>query len=112
MHRQWWTALAWCFAVAMGVLVFLSAEERPQPPAVTNETAVTRGSALPAPAPPESEPPPAVEVAKAEYRGNIRTKKFHRLSCRYANCPNCRAKFATREEAIAEGFDPCGVCDP
>lgn len=109
MHRQWWTALAWGFAVAMGVLLFLSGQEAPPPVVVTTATTVTRGSALP----PAPEPPVVVEAAKAEaYRGNIKTKKFHRLTCRYASCPNCRAKFATREEAIAEGFDPCGVCDP
>lgn len=44
--------------------------------------------------------------------GNINTHKFHRASCRYASCTNCKAWFATRKEAADAGFDPCGICDP
>ncbi|HUR81759.1 MAG TPA: Ada metal-binding domain-containing protein [Thermoanaerobaculia bacterium] len=48
----------------------------------------------------------------APYRGNTKTYKFHRATCRYYSCANCTARFKTREEAIAEGYRPCGVCDP
>lgn len=54
----------------------------------------------------------AAEQKEAAYVGNINTKKFHRTTCRYAKCTNCRAKFATRDEALAAGFDPCGICEP
>lgn len=49
---------------------------------------------------------------EAKYVGNTNTHKFHLLSCRHARCPNCVAKFTTRQEAIDGGFRPCGVCDP
>ena len=46
------------------------------------------------------------------YTGNTNTYKFHRLSCRYAGCKNCTARFKTREEAINAGYRPCGICEP
>ena len=107
MHRQTWIALVCCFAAAMGILLLMPEDTAHSQPPVTETTttstttttvAVTRGSALPEKA--------------AAYVGNIRSHKFHRLSCRYASCPNCRAKFATRQEAIEAGFSPCGTCDP
>ena len=72
-------------------------------------------------APPASPPPPAPAVleatappAKTEpaYRGNTNTRKFHKRGCKYFKCPNCVAKFETREEAIAAGFKACGTCEP
>lgn len=54
----------------------------------------------------------SVAAADAPYRGNTNTHKFHRSSCRYAGCPNCTAKFKTRDEAIAAGFAPGGCCSP
>lgn len=63
---------------------------------------------------PDSQPvdqPAAVEVAYI-YVGNTNTHRFHRQSCHYAGCPNCTAKFASRDEAIAAGFRPGGCCDP
>ncbi len=46
------------------------------------------------------------------YHGNIRSKKFHKPSCRSYNCKNCTAIFQSREEAIEAGYDPCGLCRP
>ena len=46
------------------------------------------------------------------YHGNIKSKKFHRPSCRYYNCRNCTAIFHSREEAIRAGYEPCGQCKP
>jgi hypothetical protein len=51
-------------------------------------------------------------AAEANYFGNTNTYKFHRKACRYAGCKNCTAKFASRDEAIAAGYRPCGICDP
>ncbi len=48
----------------------------------------------------------------APYIGNVKSHKFHRDSCRYASCPNCNAKFKTREEAIKAGYAPGGCCNP
>lgn len=57
-------------------------------------------------------PKPSKPPAAAAYRGNTNTHKFHKQSCRYFNCPNCTAKFATRQEAIEAGYRPCGICEP
>ena len=51
-------------------------------------------------------------TAEETYAGNARTHKFHRSSCRYASCPNCTAKFKTRQEAIDAGYAPGGCCRP
>jgi Metal binding domain of Ada len=52
---------------------------------------------------------PAAEIV---YHGNVRSKKFHRPGCRYYNCRNCTAHFASRAQAIAAGYVPCKVCRP
>jgi micrococcal nuclease len=46
------------------------------------------------------------------YHGNVRSKIFHKPSCRYYNCKNCTREFTSREEAVAAGFRPCGICKP
>lgn len=46
------------------------------------------------------------------YHGNVRSFKFHKPSCQHYNCKNCTAVFRTREEAIAGGYSPCGMCKP
>lgn len=46
------------------------------------------------------------------YHGNVKSKKFHRAGCRYYDCSNCLAVFATREAALAAGYVPCKVCRP
>ncbi len=50
--------------------------------------------------------------SSAAFVGNVKTHKFHRQSCRHAGCPNCTAKFDSREEAIQAGYAPGGCCDP
>ena len=54
----------------------------------------------------------AAPKGEPAYRGNTKTYKFHKQACRYFDCANCTAKFATREEAIAAGYRPCGTCEP
>lgn len=46
------------------------------------------------------------------YHGNVKSKKFHRPSCRYYNCGNCTATFNSRGEAIQAGYVPCKICRP
>lgn len=46
------------------------------------------------------------------YHGNIKSKKFHRPSCRYYECTNCTTTFHSREEAIQAGYEPCKICSP
>ncbi|HEX8617522.1 MAG TPA: hypothetical protein VF911_08050 [Thermoanaerobaculia bacterium] len=59
----------------------------------------------------ERELEPAVE-GEPRYVGNVNTHKFHERSCRYAGCTNCTAHFASRTEAVSEGFRPGGCCNP
>lgn len=110
MHRQTLVALSWCLVIgtAMAVLweVHRSHERQqpsPLPPAVTTTLVEARAPQL---------PPVVAAPAEANYAGNTNTHKFHRKGCRYYSCPNCTAKFATREEAIKAGYRPCGTCDP
>jgi len=59
-----------------------------------------------------AEPVIASDKKDLVYHGNIKSKKFHRPSCRYYNCSNCIAVFSSREEAIKAGYVPCKVCKP
>ena len=53
-----------------------------------------------------------VDQKQILYHGNVKSKKFHRPSCRFYNCRNCTANFHSREEAIRAGYVPCRVCNP
>ena len=46
------------------------------------------------------------------FRGNARSKVFHRPGCKYYNCSGCSVEFRSREEALAAGFKPCRRCSP
>lgn len=46
------------------------------------------------------------------YHGNQRSHVFHCSSCRHFNCKNCVVEFDRREEAVAAGYRPCGMCRP
>jgi hypothetical protein len=97
MHRQTLIALSWCLVLGTAIAVLWEVHRsHASPPAPTQVEA--RAPKIPAPA--------------AQYSGNTNTHKFHRKGCRYYSCPNCTAKFATREEAIRAGYRPCGTCDP
>ncbi len=44
------------------------------------------------------------------FHGNVRSHVFHAPGCRSYNCTNCTAVFATRDEALAQGYKPAGDC--
>ena len=46
------------------------------------------------------------------YIGNINTRRFHRPSCSGLPQEQNRIILYTLEEAISEGFEPCGRCNP
>lgn len=46
------------------------------------------------------------------YHGNRSSKVFHSRECQHFNCKNCTAEFRSREEAVAAGYRPCGICKP
>jgi len=46
------------------------------------------------------------------YHGNTSSKVFHKSDCKAYNCNNCIEIFSTREDAIAAGYRPCGMCKP
>ena len=53
-------------------------------------------------------------TAAATYVLNTNSMKFHYDNCRYASkiSPENYRTCSSREEAIAQGFIPCGVCNP
>ena len=59
-----------------------------------------------------TKPRPSTDRQGIVYHGNVKSKKFHRPSCRYYNCKNCTAIFHSREDAIRAGYMPCGLCRP
>ena len=52
------------------------------------------------------------ETTQGEYIGNKKSKKFHRTSCHTLPKETNRVYFSARDEAIEDGFDPCGNCHP
>jgi len=55
---------------------------------------------------------PTVKASAGPYHGNIKSGIFHRPGCRHYDCKNCCAVFATKDEAKANGYRPCGTCKP
>lgn len=49
---------------------------------------------------------------QSAYRGNEATRVFHNPDCRYAHATHTTATFATRQDAIDAGYEPCQVCMP
>jgi hypothetical protein len=56
----------------------------------------------------------AAASSEMPYIGNGNTKKFHRFNCASVNDIKAGNKVSieTREEAIEQGYAPCGRCDP
>jgi len=44
--------------------------------------------------------------------GNTNSMVFHAPSCKYFNCSNCTMVFSSKDEALATGYRPCGLCKP
>lgn len=56
--------------------------------------------------------PPVVSSTATTYHGNQRSHVFHHPRCKDYHCPNCIIELSSREEALRQGFRPCGVCRP
>lgn len=54
----------------------------------------------------------ASTIPEASYLGNPNSKKFHRPTCRTIKHPENFVAISSRDEAIADGYTPCGVCKP
>ena len=48
----------------------------------------------------------------SKFTGNTGTYVFHSHGCKFSESKNCTSVFNTREEAIQEGYKPCGICKP
>lgn len=61
---------------------------------------------------PEPEPAPAPTEQKTGYVGSIDSDKYHSPGCRWAKkiLPENEIWFATKEDAVAAGYSPCGTC--
>ncbi len=57
---------------------------------------------------------PVTDLRSDPYAGNSSTHKFHRADCRYAAriSDGSYVGFASAEEALAAGYEPCKVCNP
>jgi len=112
MRRPWEAAGFW--AVVATVLIATGAwiheSSRGDTPAPSKPALPESRAAIPIEVAPEAEP--AKPHGAILYHGNTNTRRFHQRTCRYFNCPNCTAKFTSREDAIAAGYRPCGTCRP
>ena len=50
--------------------------------------------------------------ADGKLLGNTETHVFHKSDCNFAESKNCTAVFNARDDAIKEGYKPCGICNP
>lgn len=55
---------------------------------------------------------PKIVLTSGAYIGNVNSKAFHLESCSGLPAEENRCYFASREDAVAEGFTPCGRCKP
>ena len=46
------------------------------------------------------------------YHGTTKSQVFHGQGCQYYNCKNCTVMFNNHEEAVSNGYHPCGNCRP
>lgn len=61
----------------------------------------------------ETEPVVTEPIEKvSKFLGNPSSFVFHNLNCRYSKNGKCTAVFTTREDALQQGYKPCGVCKP
>jgi competence protein ComEC len=84
------------------------ATDSPAPVSPSAATTVAPSAAAPA----ISAAPSTVTAREARYIGNRRSMVFHRLTCPSLPAERNRVYFKTRDEAIAQGYHPCGVCHP
>lgn len=56
--------------------------------------------------------PVSMSSASTYYLGNPRSMKFHYPDCRTIKHPERFVVIDSRDEAVAEGYVPCGVCNP
>lgn len=111
MHRHFVAAVSWCVVIAAAATLIVEVHRdhrQPQPVVVSSVTTARTVTAVSPPAPASPDAPSDAHA----YAGNTNSKKFHLRTCRYYSCKNCKAYFATREEAIAAGYSPAGCCDP
>ena len=52
------------------------------------------------------------EAQNIGYIGNVNSRVFHREDCGGLPDEKNQVRFESREEAVAEGYTPCGRCDP
>lgn len=61
----------------------------------------------------ETTPQPSQSAAAQEtYIGNLNSKVFHREDCSNLPAGQNRVLFSSRDEAVEEGYAPCGNCKP
>lgn len=56
--------------------------------------------------------PSGINTAPGPLHGNTSSNVFHAPTCDAYNCKNCTMIFKTHNDAIAEGYRPCGKCRP
>lgn len=56
----------------------------------------------------------ATPALATDYLANTKSGKFHYTTCRTIKHPDAPhfVPYSSREEAIADGYEPCGVCHP
>lgn len=55
----------------------------------------------------------ALPAAAADaFRGNTRSRVFHRAGCQHYGCGYCTKGFSSAAAAIEAGYRPCGTCNP
>ena len=53
----------------------------------------------------------ATPTLASDYLANTKSGKFHYADCRTIKHPDA-PHYSSRDEAIADGYEPCGVCKP
>ena len=54
----------------------------------------------------------ATNTENTVYIGNVNSKKFHTENCSSLPSESNSVYFDSRNEAVSEGYEPCGRCNP
>ena len=56
--------------------------------------------------------PADAKASGGVYSANVKSRVFHRHTCKDYRCKNCTLFFTDRGQAVSAGFKPCGLCKP
>jgi len=99
--------------LAMLLVLFLVACSQQSPPPAQQVASVQQEQSQSVQAQSEQQPSPSLQT-QHQYVGNINSNKYHYPDCKWAQKikPGNEVWFSSAQDAQAQGYVPCKVCNP